>query len=140
MHEACHHQAPVTLPHCTFHSLDSQRPGSAFSAIRLGSELGGVDPRLAAAEVLLFLLFTPFFLPTFKLSPIFLVLVSQILNTIDKETTNHQKPYKSFRKKTARPQKLRQKSEVLVMFPGLRSIQDSKDHMRPRLPVEALDY
>lgn len=64
------------------------------------------------------------------------VLVSSVSNTINRD--NHQKTNKSYRKKTARSQKLTQRSEVVITFPVLGRIQDSKDHTEPRLPVGAL--
>lgn len=58
------------------------------------------------------------------------------LKTINRD--NHQKTNKSYRKETARSQKLTQRSEVVITFPGLGRIQGSKDHTEPRLPMGAL--
>lgn len=91
------------------------------------------------------LLCIPYSLPTFMLCPgsggrnhlsQFFSPGQFNLKTINRD--NHQKTNKSYRKKTARSQKLTQRSKVVITFPGLGRIQDSKDQTEPRLPVGVL--
>lgn len=106
MHRVCHHRVPGLLPHCTSCSLMAwlSAPGQCLSCHQTWLRAGGADPRWAAAmpsaaaEGPLFLLCTPFFLPTFKLWRTFSVFISPVSDTINKETTIRQQTKATGRK------------------------------------------